>query len=95
MTHTEAFVTERQVRATLVEAIEELGIEAEAIEDSARLHDDLGLDSTETVQVSLAVGRAFGRKITLEKLLDRTVADVTALVLAQLQDAESPADETT
>jgi acyl carrier protein len=71
-----------EVRTELIRVLGELGIEEAEITDTAALRTELGLDSTETVQVALELGRHFGVKVTLESGADLTVQDVCALVTA-------------
>jgi len=80
------------VRAAVVASLSGLGIDADEVTDTATLHGDLELDSTETVQVALDLTRHLGTKITLSGLGELPVAELVAAVLAQARDrAESEA----
>ena len=59
-------MTADQVAHALASSLGELGIEAEAVSPEVRLREDLGLDSTEMVQVSLDLTRRLGVRVRLE-----------------------------
>ena len=59
-------MTVEQVADALARSLGELGIEAEEIGPEVRLREDLGLDSTEMVQVSLDLTRRLGVRVRLE-----------------------------
>ena len=82
-------VTAESVREVLETALVDLGIEKDAITADTRLRADLEFDSTETVQISLDLTRAFGVKVKLEEAGDPTLAEIGALVLA-LCDSGGP-----
>jgi acyl carrier protein len=69
------------VTETLTVALAELGIGADQVQPGARLRDDLELDSTEIVQVSLELTRHLGVKVKLEDAADLTLSEVCDLVL--------------
>jgi acyl carrier protein len=69
------------VRRQLDAALAELGLGADQVEASSRLREDLELDSTEIVQISLELGRHLGVKVKLEDAADLTVSEVCDLVL--------------
>ena len=68
-------MTSEQVAGALAGALTELGIEEEAIRPEVRLHEDLGLDSMEMVQVSLDLSRRFGVRVRLEHRDNGTFLD--------------------
>ena len=68
------------VRAELSRVLEELGIDPATIEPASTLRGTFELDSTETVEVSLELGRAFGIKLMIEAGEDLSVAQVCDLV---------------
>lgn len=76
------------VAAALHRALGELGIDEADITPGARLREDLELDSTEIVQVSLDLTRLSGTKVKLEADTDYTVEEVVALVVAQAVTGE-------
>jgi acyl carrier protein len=59
-------MTANQVADALARSLSDLGIEAEEIGPEVRLREDLGLDSTEMVQVSLDLTRRLGVRVRLE-----------------------------
>jgi acyl carrier protein len=69
-----------EIRTELTRILVELGIEERQVTDAATLRTELGLDSTETVQVALELGRGFGVKVTFEPGADLTVRDICVLV---------------
>jgi len=68
------------IREALLAALADLGIGAEQAVPDARLRDDLELDSTEIVQISLDLTRRLGVKVKLEDAADLTLAEVGDLV---------------
>jgi acyl carrier protein len=64
----------------LREIIAELGIEEEEITPGARLRSELGLDSTETVEIALAVKRRFGVEVKLVLEDDLDIESICQLV---------------
>lgn len=57
-----------------------LGIPEELIQPNALLHRDLQLDSTEIVEISLALKRRLGIKLKLETREDKSLAQVGNLI---------------
>jgi acyl carrier protein len=55
----------------------DLGFEEEELTDSASIRQDLQLDSTETVDISLGLKRRLGINIKLESRQDMTLAEVS------------------
>ncbi len=68
--------TEESLRAALLD----LGIDEVDIVSSARLRTDLGLDSTEVVQISLELGRRCGSRIKLESVADYSITEICEFV---------------
>jgi acyl carrier protein len=81
-------MTSDQVADALSRSLAELGIEAAAIRPEVRLHEDLGLDSTEMVQVSLDLTRRLGVRVRLEHRADGTFSDVCERVARQAAPGE-------
>ncbi len=64
----------------------DLGFSEEELTDTASIRQDLQLDSTETVDISLGLKRRLGINIKLESRQDMTLAEVSekiALAVAQ------------
>lgn len=61
---------------TLKAILTELGIPEDHLHAEARLHQDLQLDSTEIVEMSLGLKRRLGIKLKLESQQDMTLAQV-------------------
>jgi acyl carrier protein len=65
------------VRAVL----RELEIDTSGLSDSALLRDDLGIDSTELVEIAVAIERSTALKISTEEVLAmKTLGDLVAYV---------------
>ena len=76
--------------SNLEDILNALGIPEELIHPNALLHRDLQLDSTEIVEISLALKRRLGIKIKLETRQDKSLADVCTLIeSAMLEEMES------
>jgi acyl carrier protein len=68
-------------RAELVAALEELGFDARELADGARFQEDLAIDSTELVEISVAVERKLLVTIDSAALWSlKTVGDLVELV---------------
>jgi acyl carrier protein len=76
-------MTADQVGEALAGSLAELGIEAAAIGPEARLREDLELDSTEMVQVSLDLTRRLGVRVRLEPRANGTFRDACEAVARQ------------
>jgi acyl carrier protein len=64
--------------------VDSLGIEPDVITPTAELAEDLGIDSVDSVQLTIALEREFGMSFPDAALADvRTVQDVIDLVCAQ------------
>lgn len=61
----------------LKEVLIDLGFSEEELTDTASIRQDLQLDSTETVDISLGLKRRLGINIKLESRQDMTLAEVT------------------
>lgn len=68
------------ILTTLKEILIDLGIDENALREDAHLRKDLELDSTETVEVALALKRQLGVEIKLESRQDPTLAELCAQV---------------
>jgi acyl carrier protein len=86
------FVTEEDVFATLDTLVREVNADFTGeLTPSARLKDDVGLDSLSTVELVTAAERAFGVEVPYEDLDDfRTVEDLTRYVLKLKAAAPQP-----
>ncbi len=74
----------------LEKILSDLGIPEELIQPNALLYRDLQLDSTEIVEISLALKRRLGIKLKLETRQDKTLAEVsTAIELAMTEQIKS------
>lgn len=60
----------------LVDILKELGVSETQISPNTFIYRDLQLDSTETVEISLALKRRLGIKIKLETRQDKTLAEL-------------------
>lgn len=69
-----------KVMSNLEYILKDLGIPAESIHPDALLHQDLQLDSTETIEVALALKRKLGINIKLETRQDKSLAEVCTLI---------------
>jgi acyl carrier protein len=76
-------MTSEQVADALTGSLVGLGVEAAAIRPDVRLHEDLELDSTEMVQVSLDLTRRLGVRVRLEPKANGTFLDACAAVVRQ------------
>lgn len=63
-----------------------LGIPVELIRPNALLHRDLQLDSTETIEISLALKRRLGIKVKLETRQDKSLAEVCTLIESAMSE---------
>lgn len=72
------------VESALRRAIRDLDIPAERVKPHARMQEDLELDSTELVQLSLDVSRALGVKVRLDTGNDITFDEACALIRNRL-----------
>lgn len=70
----------------LEDILNDLGIPEELIQPNALLHRDLQLDSTEIVEISLALKRRLGIKLKLETRNDKSLAEVCTLIRAAIAE---------
>lgn len=68
------------IQDTLKDILKNLGISEELLHDDALLHRDLQLDSTEIVEISLALKRRLGVAVKLETRQDKTLAEVSQAI---------------
>lgn len=62
----------------------ELGVPSDLLRGESRLHQDLQLDSTEIVEISLGLKRRLGIRLKLESRQDLTLAQVSAMIDAEM-----------
>lgn len=79
-------MTSDQVADALAGSLAALGVDAAAIEPEARLREDLELDSTEMVQVSLDLTRRLGVRVRLEPRANGTFRDACEAVARQANE---------
>jgi acyl carrier protein len=70
------------VTKAITDILCELGVESGAISDTALLGDELELDSTDAVEVSLGLKRRFQVEVKVQVKGDHTVGDLHEAVLA-------------
>jgi acyl carrier protein len=70
------------VTRAITEILCDLGVESDVIRDTATLGDELELDSTDAVEVSLGLKRRFQVEVKVEVKGDHTVGDLRNAVLA-------------
>jgi acyl carrier protein len=71
----------RVARGVITILIERLGMPSEAVTPAAELIEDLGVDSVDAVELTLALEREFGMSLPDDVLADvRTVQDVIDLI---------------
>lgn len=68
------------VMDTLKDILVELGISEDLLTEDALLKKDLQLDSTETVEISLALKRRLGVNVKIESRKDTTLAQLCEMV---------------
>jgi acyl carrier protein len=73
----------------LEDILNDLGIPEELIQPNVLLHRDLQLDSTEIVEISLALKRRLGIKLKLETRDDKSLAEVCTLIRSAIAETES------
>ena len=72
---------------TLKAILTDLGVPKELLHEDALLREDLQLDSTETVEISLALKRKLGVNVKLEGRQDMTLAQLCDRVEAAMPSA--------
>lgn len=73
----------------LQEVLIDLGFSAEELTDTASIRQDLQLDSTETVDISLGLKRRLGINIKLESRQDMTLAEVSEKIAQAVAESSS------
>jgi acyl carrier protein len=73
-----------KVMDTLKAILIDLGISEELLHQDSLLHKDLQLDSTETVEISLALKRKLGVNVKLETRKDKTLVEICNMVEAAM-----------
>ncbi|MBE9201703.1 MULTISPECIES: acyl carrier protein [unclassified Nodularia (in: cyanobacteria)] len=73
----------------LEDILKDLGIPEDMICPNALINQDLQLDSTEIVEVSLALKRKLGIKVKLETRQDKTLTEICTLIESALSETES------
>lgn len=81
--------TEDEVHEALTAILSELGVEPDAIADSATLGADLELDSTDAVEIGLELKRRFNVTVKVQVKGSETVSDLTKLVLEEIHQASA------
>lgn len=74
--------------STLRVILTDLGIPEKLICKDSLLHKDLQLDSTETVEISLALKRKLGVNVKLETRQDKTLSEICNMIKAAVVIAE-------
>jgi acyl carrier protein len=69
---------------TIVSILEDLGVPAQMIKDDTLLHKHLGLDSVETVKLSLELKRKLGIDLKLGTRQDITISEICQMAAATL-----------
>jgi acyl carrier protein len=77
------------VMDTLKAILVGLGIPEDTIREDTLIHAHLGLDSVETVKLSLELKRQFDLDLKLGTRQDLTVAEICQMVVAPLPDRSS------
>ncbi|WP_216595674.1 acyl carrier protein [Myxosarcina sp. GI1] len=70
----------------LKEILKDLGIPKDLIRANAAINRDLQLDSTEIVEISLALKRRLGVKVKLESRQDKTLAEVSDAIASAMTE---------
>ena len=70
----------------LEDILKNLGIPEELIQPDALLHRDLQLDSTETIEISLALKRRLEIKVKLETRQNKSLAEVCTLIESAISE---------
>ncbi|MFM2313201.1 MAG: hypothetical protein RLZZ04_2477 [Cyanobacteriota bacterium] len=73
----------------LQDVLIDLGFSAEELTPTASIRQDLQLDSTETVDISLGLKRRLGINIKLESRQDMTLAEVSQKIAQAVADSSS------
>ena len=81
--------TEDDVREAVMAVLADLGVEPGSLTGSALLGTDLELDSTDAVEIGLALKRQFGVTVKVQVKGDETVDNLVGLVLEEVQGTGS------
>ena len=73
----------------LKDVLMDLGFDEEELTDTASIRQDLQLDSTETVDISLGIKRRLGINIKLESRQDMTLAEVSEKITQAVAQSSS------
>jgi acyl carrier protein len=76
-------MTSDEVAEALAGSLADLGIDASVIQPEVRLREDLELDSTEMVQVSLDLTRRLGVRVRVDAKANGTFRDACEAVTRQ------------
>ena len=82
-------MTTINIMNTLKEILADLDISPERLHPNCLLHGDLQLDSTEIVEISLALKRKLGVKVKLETRQDKTLTQVCESIASAMLDRDS------
>jgi acyl carrier protein len=75
----------------ITDILSELGVQRDAVRDAATLGDELELDSTDAVEVSLGLKRRFQVEVKVQVKGDQTVGDLRDAVLAAMAEPTTAA----
>jgi acyl carrier protein len=78
------------VEEVVLDALHRLGIAESEVSNEARLQDDLELDSTETVEIALALRREFEIDLAAKIQLSMTLGQVYDLARSTLAQRGAP-----
>ncbi len=78
------------INPALKNVLIDLGFEEEELTDTASIRQDLQLDSTETVDISLGLKRRLGINIKLESRQDMTLAQISEKIVQAVDQSSSP-----
>jgi acyl carrier protein len=70
----------KQVEEVIKQVLLDLGIEENKIEDQAHIRNDLGLDSTELVDITLALKKEFDVAVKFQSMEDPTLETIYHMV---------------
>ena len=77
------------INPALKNVLIDLGFEEEELTDTASIRQDLQLDSTETVDISLGLKRRLGINIKLESRQDMTLAQISEKIVQAVDQSSS------
>ena len=82
----------QQTIDNLMDILGRLGVPPDKLKLDSFLYKDLQLDSTETVEVSLALKRQLGVRIKLETRRDKTLAEICNLIDLSMSEGAQDTD---